>query len=105
MNASATHTGAGARKFEGTSNPRHLRALAALLTRPQPRESLDRLAGCSNSPELVAELRRRGLEIECVRVPDFDRDGRPIQRGVYLLDDNGRRSVHQWLRNRKGKTP
>ncbi len=46
-------------KFTGTDNPRHLRAIAALLRRPMPRESLDREAGASNAPELVAELRRR----------------------------------------------
>ena len=50
-------------KFTGTDNPRHLRALAVLLRRPVPREQLDSLADASNSPELVAELRRRGLEV------------------------------------------
>ena len=44
------------REFTGTDNPRHLRAIAALLRRPLPRENLDTVAGCSNGPELVAEL-------------------------------------------------
>jgi hypothetical protein len=41
--------------FTGTQNPRQLRAIAALERRPMPRESLDREAGCSNSPEMVPD--------------------------------------------------
>ena len=44
-----------AAKFTGTDNPRHLRAIAAVLRRPMPREALDKEAGCSNAPELVAD--------------------------------------------------
>lgn len=90
-------------KFAGTDNPRHLRAIPALLTRSQRREHLDAVAGCSNSPELVAELRRRGLDIPCDRVPDFDRDGKPIRRGVYHLTTSDRRKIHAWLRQRDAK--
>lgn len=88
------------RAFQGTANPRHLRAIAALRRRPMPREHLDRAAGCSNGPELVAELRRRGLEVPCERVPDFDRDGRPIKRGVYHFTDGDRRRILRWLAKR-----
>lgn len=87
-------------KFAGTDNPRHLRAIPALLTRSQRREHLDSVAGCSNSPELVAELRRRGLDVPCDRVPDFDRDGKPIRRGVYYLTKSDRRKIYAWLRLR-----
>lgn len=52
-------------RFLGTTNKRHLRVLAVLLVRRLFREELDKIAGCSNGPELVAELRRRGLEIPC----------------------------------------
>jgi hypothetical protein len=90
-------------KFYGTDNPRHLRALNALLTRPQRREHLDAVAGCSNAPELVAELRRRGLDVPCDRVPDLDRDGLPVRRGVYSLDKNDRRKISAWLRQRDAK--
>ncbi len=90
-------------KFAGTDNPRHLRAIPALLTRSQRREHLDAVAGCSNSPELVAELRRRGLDIPCDRVPDFDRDGKPIRRGVYYFTTSDRRKIHAWLRLRDTK--
>jgi hypothetical protein len=85
------------RKFSGSDNPRHLRALHGLLRRPMPREQLDREAGCSNGPELVAELRRRGLAIPCARVAAFDRDGREVKRGVYHLTANDRRKLHYWF--------
>ncbi len=87
-------------KFTGTDNPRHLRAITALMTRPQRREHLDAVAGCSNSPELIAELRRRGLDLPCERVPDLDRDGMPIRRGVYYLLSSDRRKLSRWLSGR-----
>lgn len=43
-----------------TDNPRHQSALALLLQRPARREEIDRAAGCSNAPDLIGELRRRG---------------------------------------------
>lgn len=84
-------------KFSGTDNPRHLRAIDALMRRPMPREHLDRAAGCSNAPELVAELRRRGLSIPCPRVEAIDRDGRPCKPGVYHFTQTDYRKVRRWL--------
>ena len=84
-------------KFTGTDNPRHLRAIALLLQRPAKREELDNRAGCSNSPELVAELRRRGLDAPCERVPDRDRDGKQIRRGVYFFTSGDRRKLNSWM--------
>lgn len=91
-----------ARKFLGTDNPRHLRALFALLKRPISRENLDSIAGCSNGPELIAALRRRGLEGEllCERIDFIDRDGRPCRPGTYFLTAKGRRLVLNWLKTR-----
>ena len=92
-------------RFTGTDNPRHLRAIAALLRRPMPRESLDRESGASNGPELVAELRRRGLEVPCERIRFIDRDGYTCRPGVYSLTIADRRMVHAWLATRhKGGT-
>lgn len=97
------------RQFTGTDNPRHLRALAALMRRPVPREQLDRIAGCSNGPELVAELRRRGLGYDallCERVKVTDRDGNVCRHGVYALTDKGRKMVCAWLATLpKGEAP
>src|SRR5215813_10833729 len=83
-------------RFTGTENPRHLRALSALLRRPMPREHLDREAGCSNGPQLVSELRARGLEVPCERAPVIDRDGREVYRGVYTLSQCDRRHISRW---------
>jgi hypothetical protein len=88
-------------KFNGTSNPRHLRAIAALLRRPMPRESLDKEAGCSNAPELVAELRRRGLEAPCERIKFVDRDGNPCRPGVYHLTNTDRNKLRRWMASRQ----
>lgn len=90
-------------KFSGTNNPRHLRAIAALMRRPMPREQLDRASGCSNAPELVAELRRRGLSIPCERVEALDRDGRPCKPGVYHFTGTDRRKVSHWLSSKGAK--
>ena len=87
-------------KFSGTDNPRHLRALHALLRRAMPREHIDREAGCSNGPELVAELRRRGLTVPCDRIPVFDRDGLEVKRGVYHLTATDRWKLHLWFAQR-----
>jgi hypothetical protein len=87
-------------KFIGTDNPRHLRTLAVLLRHPVPREQLDSVAGASNSPELVAELRRRGLEVPCKRIRFVDRDGCICRPGVYSLTIADRRKVHAWMARR-----
>lgn len=87
-------------RFTGTDNPRHLRAIAALLRRPMPRESLDHEAGCSNAPELMAELRRRGLDAPCERISFIDRDGYACRPGVYSFTASDRRKIYQWQAKR-----
>ena len=84
-------------KFAGTENPRHLRAITVLLRRPVSRKELDSVAGASNSPELVAELRRRGLTVDCERILFIDRDGKPCRPGVYSLTESDRRKLHKWM--------
>jgi hypothetical protein len=88
-------------RFVGTTNPRQLRAIAALLRRSMPREQLDREAGASNGPALVADLRALGLDVPCTRVPVIDRDGREVRRGVYHVSDRDRRLIARWLRRRE----
>ncbi len=93
------------REFIGTDNPRHLRAITVLLRRPVPREQLDSIAGCANGPELIAELRRRGLgddHLPCERIKFIDRDGNLCRPGVYSLTEKGRRMIYAWLA-KKGK--
>lgn len=83
-----------------TDNPRHCRAIALLMQRPAKREELDARAGCSNFPELAAELRRRGLDMPCERIEALDRDGRPCRPGIYSLTVADRRKVARWLARR-----
>lgn len=87
--------------FLGTNNPRHLRAIHALWVSPQPRESIDSRAGCSNGPELIAELRRRGLTIPCQRTPCVDRDGFIVERGIYYLTSRDKRLIRFWKAQRQ----
>ena len=88
-------------RFTGTDNPRHLRALQALKNRPLPREQLDHIAGCSNGPDLIAELRRRGLELPCTRTKKMDRDMFDCFPGVYHLTELDRRKIRRWLNKRE----
>ncbi|WP_250519623.1 hypothetical protein [Caballeronia sp. NCTM1] len=86
--------------FGGITSPRQLRVVHGLLARPRlTREQLDRVAGCSNGPDLVHELRRKGLQIPCVRVSAVDRDGKLIRHGIYSFSDRDRRSARAWLRH------
>jgi hypothetical protein len=83
-----------------TDNPRHLRALGALMRGPLTRNMLDEVSGAANSPDMVQELRRRGLAIPCKRVDALDRDGRPCKPGVYHLTVSDRRLITRFVKQR-----
>lgn len=102
LGATKDGTAKPAHKFSGTSNQRHLRVIHALIPRPRKREEIDRIAGASNGPDLIAELRRRGLHIPCYRAPGIDRDGHLIKFGVYALSDDDRRKISIWQRRKIG---
>lgn len=91
--------------FLGSENPRALRVLAALVVRPRSREEIDRIAGASNGPALIQDLRALGLPkrtcLPCERTPCYDRDGEVVHRGIYFLTPAGRRRVQAWLRERE----
>ena len=79
---------------------RQIRALRALLAGPMRREHLDRAAGASNSPDVVASLRQRGIRIACdTSQPFTDRDGRQTFPGVYSLHADDRAKVVALLKN------
>jgi hypothetical protein len=88
--------------FAGTKNPRDLRVLNALLLNPSlTRAHIDKVAGCANGPDLISRLRKLGLGnngLPCTMIPDRDRDGRPIKRGVYHLSEPGKRAVGTSMR-------
>ncbi|MDO9048302.1 MAG: hypothetical protein Q7U66_11280 [Methylobacter sp.] len=69
---------------------REQRAINALLNGAVMRENLDFIAGCSNSPELVAGLRRKGLSVPCERVERFDKDGNSCWPGRYSFTQEDR---------------
>lgn len=66
--------------------PRQLRAANALKLKPRWREEIDRIAGASNGPQVISELRRKGYGIQCIRVASIDRDGKPCRPGRYYLE-------------------
>lgn len=76
--------------------PRQARALTALMRGPLSREDLDHISGVTNGPDLIAQLRRRGLAIPCEMVAGIDRDGRPCKFGVYRLTDADREVIARW---------
>jgi len=90
--------------FGGSDNPRELRVIQALLVRPRRREDVDAIAGASNGPDLISNLRDlfpksddRNEYIACERIHFTDRDGRSCRPGVYSLTALGRRLIHLWL--------
>lgn len=94
------HSNSTGDRFQGTDNPRHLRAIAALLQRPISRQELDSRSGAANGPDLVADLRALGLDVPCQRIRFIDRDGRVCRPGVYSFTVIDRRKVHQWQARR-----
>lgn len=76
---------------------REKRGINALMNRPIMRENLDSIAGCSNSPELVAGLRRRGLSVPCERVERYDKDGNSCYPGQYSFTEEDKQLAHSLL--------
>jgi hypothetical protein len=77
---------------------REKRAINALSNRPIMRENLDSIAGCSNSPELVAGLRRKGLSVPCERVERYDKDGNACYPGQYSFTVEDKQIVREWMK-------
>ena len=86
--------------FLGTENPRHLRVIMALLVSPRPREAIDRIAGASNGPALMSDLRDLGIKAPCSKTPCIDRDGVEVKRGIYHLTDHDKQLIRAWLKRR-----
>jgi hypothetical protein len=79
-------------------SPRHSRLLTALLAGPRSRKDVDAITGAANGPDEVLQLRRRyALRLPCARRPGFDRDGRPVEAGVYRLTAADRNAALQLL--------
>ncbi|MBB5393029.1 MULTISPECIES: hypothetical protein [unclassified Herbaspirillum] len=74
-------------------SPRQERVLKALWEGAVSREALDQIAGCSNTPDLIAALRKKGLEIPCEIITIHDRDGKISHPGRYSLSFEDRLKV------------
>ncbi|WP_444925869.1 hypothetical protein ACJJI4_16945 [Microbulbifer sp. TRSA002] len=72
---------------------RQRRALKTLVKRSCCREELDKVTGASNSPEIVSQLRKRGIAVKCRMEGHIDRDGIAGSHGVYWLPDSERQLV------------
>lgn len=82
--------------------PRQSRVLGALLKAEGwiRREAIDSIAGASNGPQIILELRRKvtGLDgIEMTKVEATDRDGRTCKPGQYRLTGLGRERALELL--------
>jgi len=88
-----------ARRLQKYITPRHRRLIVALLIGPLPRETADRVAGASNSPHYIQELREKfGLSITTERVEKIDRDGLLTRPGVYHLSPDSRELAELLIR-------
>jgi len=79
---------------------RMIRLVHALLRGPVTREDADRIAGCSNSPDLIADIRRLGLgrkHLVCTLFTVIDRDGKVSRPGRYSLTPDGHAMLTEWL--------
>jgi hypothetical protein len=91
MQTGADATASRQRQQGPDLSPRHRRILLALLVGDRTREEIDRTAGASNGPDEVKRLRESfGLAIPCQRKGSKDRDGHPVQVGVYRLTETDR---------------
>lgn len=82
--------------FPGTKNPRQLRVIDALLMRARSRTEIDHIAGASNGPEVIAQLRRLGLTIPCELIQAIDRDGLSVSYGLYKFTAEDGRKIRSW---------
>ena len=93
-------------EFVGTANPRYLRAIQALLTRPVPRQQLDEIVGCANGPDAILNIRdlftdgRGKQHLTCQRIDFVDRDGNLCKPGIYSFAATGRRMIYAWIAKR-----
>jgi len=79
--------------------PRTIRVIKAIWNGPVMREELDRIAGSSNSPDIVFRLRNCGkdLEIPCVRIDSKDIDGKRCRPGRYEFTKEDKSIIAEWL--------
>lgn len=82
--------------------PRQVRVVQALMACNGwiSREHIDRIAGASNGPQIIKEIRHKltGYEgLDMSRIDALDRDGKPCKPGCYQLNSLGRSRVKKLL--------
>lgn len=77
---------------------REKRVISALSNHPVMRENLDAIAGCSNGPELIACLRRKGLSVPCERIESYDKDGNTCYPGQYSFTQKDKQIAREWMK-------
>lgn len=92
-----TTTRPDTRPFLGVTSPRQLRVMNALMTGTRSRKAVDTIAGCSNGPDVIHTLRKKGLTIPCDKVPFIDCDGHEVTHGVYSFTNEDKLKVSHWL--------
>lgn len=81
-------------------SPRQTAVLVTLLRRRGlMREEVDAVAGASNGPQVIAQLRARGLgdELVCIRLHRTDRWGHICHPGWYYLTPEGKRIARRLM--------
>ncbi len=86
---------------------RENRVLCALIQTEKwiSRESIDRIAGASNGPQVIKNIRLKitGHDgIKMVQFPAIDRDGRACRPGYYQLSTQGRERAINYLEMKHG---
>ncbi len=79
------------------NNPRWIRAINILFRGEIERTKLDDAIGCTNSPEVIRQLRKRGFQCPCRRCAGIDRDGRKCTYGIYYFTESDRELATEWL--------
>ncbi len=78
-------------------NPRWIRAINILFRGEISRIKLDDVIGCTNSPNVVSQLRKRGFECPMRWCDVLDRDGIKCRYGIYFFTDLDRQLAMEWL--------
>lgn len=77
--------------------PRQTRVCEALAKRGKLwREEVDSIAGASNGPEIMRQLKEKGLIWQCDQFEKKDRDGKACRPGLYSIADKGRETLQAW---------
>lgn len=103
-NASALDSAEYTRFIKRLTQRQH-RVIAALLNGPRSREQIDRIAGASNGPEVIRQLRESGFTIVCEMVKHTDRDGKPGKHGIYHFTANDRQKALDYLSGTERREP